>query len=61
MPLVNVPGAFAPGELVAPEFTATVPTVPLPDNVAADAMVTALFDTLPLTCKLPMLMVVAPL
>ena len=25
------PGALAPGEFVAPELTATVPTVPLPD------------------------------
>ncbi len=46
---------------MAPEFIVTVPTVPSPDNVAAEAIVTALLASLPFTCKLPTLRVVAPL
>jgi hypothetical protein len=35
--------------------------VPLPDKVAPEFIVTALFAELPLTCKFPTLTVVAPL
>jgi len=59
LPTVIMPGEF-PGLIFPPELTVVAPPVPLPANVPPLLIEMALAELVPLSTKVPALIVVAP-